>query len=170
MEKRLENLTLNKPVESSSKIPKSDHVAQLLVQGLHSNDKNILRTVLCNRDEDVIRNTIKRLPMTVIVPLVGELTSFIQGKTLSSQIGALWLKHLVMVHSGLLISNPDLPDLVGKVLGNIESRLALLVPLSRLKGRLDLLMAQVGAVSGSDGGEEDRALLVFNDKGVFFIF
>lgn len=80
MEKRLENLQLNK-LDGAGRVPKVDNVAQLLVQGLHSNDKNILRTVLMNRDENVIRNTVKRLPMPVIVPLVKELTSLIQGKT-----------------------------------------------------------------------------------------
>lgn len=80
MEKRLENLQLNK-LENGAKVPKVDNVAQLLVQGLHSKDKNIMRSVLSNKDETVVRNTVKRLPMAVIVPLVQELTALIQGKT-----------------------------------------------------------------------------------------
>lgn len=80
MEKRLENLQLTK-LNNAGKVPKVDNVAQLLVQGLHSNDKNILRTVLNSRDENVIKNTVKRLPMPVIVPLVKELSTLIQGKT-----------------------------------------------------------------------------------------
>lgn len=80
MEQRLENLTLTKS-DINSKVPKIDNVAQLLVQGLHSKDKNILKSVLINRDDSTIRNTIKRLPMPVIVPLLEELTNYIQGKT-----------------------------------------------------------------------------------------
>lgn len=80
MEKRLENLQLNK-LDNGARVPKMDNVAQLLVQGLHSKDKNIMRSVLSNKDENVIRNTVKRLPMPVIVPLVQELSSLIQGKT-----------------------------------------------------------------------------------------
>lgn len=82
MEKRLENLQLNK-LDSTSKVPKVDNVAQLLVQGLHSKDKIILRSVLNRHDEKVIKNTIKRLPMPVIVPLVQEITGMLQGKTVS---------------------------------------------------------------------------------------
>lgn len=78
MEQRLENLTLNK-LEG---IPRVDNVAHLLLQGLHSKDKTILRNVLCKRDENVIRNTIRRLPMQVIIPLLTELTTLVQGKTL----------------------------------------------------------------------------------------
>lgn len=81
MEQRLENLALNKL--DDSKVPRSDNVAQLLLQGLHSKDQNILRTVLNKRDENVIRNTVKRLSVAAIVPLVQELNNYIQGKTRS---------------------------------------------------------------------------------------
>lgn len=80
MEKRLENLQLNK-LDNGARVPKVDNVAQLLVQGLHSKDKNIMRSVLSNKDESVVKNTVKRLPMPVIVPLVQELNALIQGKT-----------------------------------------------------------------------------------------
>ncbi|KAG5899254.1 hypothetical protein JTB14_035432 [Gonioctena quinquepunctata] len=162
MEKRLENLELNKP-DGDSKVPKSDNVAQLLVQGLHSKDKNILRTVLCKREEHVIRNTVRRLPVTVLVPLIQELSGFIKGKTLSSQIGSLWLRHILQIHAGILMSNPDLPDLLGSTLGSVESRLALLTPLNRLKGRLELLLPQVGG-GPQESNENEEPLLVYNDK------
>lgn len=80
MEQRLENLTLN---QLDSGVPKQDNLAQLLVQGLHSKDNTILQSVLCKRDENVVKNTIKRLPMQVIIPLLAELTALIQGKTLA---------------------------------------------------------------------------------------
>lgn len=80
MEKRLENLTLN---STGSNAPKGDNVAQLLVQGLHSKDKSILFSVLSRRDENVIKNSVKRLPVTVLEPLIQELNKYIQGKTLS---------------------------------------------------------------------------------------
>lgn len=80
MEKRLENLTLNK---FDSSVPRADNVAQLLVQGLNSKDKTILQNVLSKRDENTVQNTVRRLPMQVIIPLLTELTTLIQGKTLS---------------------------------------------------------------------------------------
>lgn len=82
MEKRLENLTLNKLDHSD--VPQANNMAQLLIQGLHSKDKHILRTVLFKKDEEIIKNTVKRLPITVLVQLIQELAPLIQGKTLSS--------------------------------------------------------------------------------------
>ncbi|KAI4471388.1 wd repeat-containing protein 43 [Holotrichia oblita] len=163
MEQRLENLTLTK-TDITSKVPKVDNVAQLLVQGLHSKDKHILKSVLIRRDENVIRSTIRRLPMPVIVPLLQELTSYIQGKTAMSSTGSLWLKHLLQVHTALLLSNPQLSELLDPVLGSIQSRLLLQTPLSKLSGRLDLLMAQINRVNTQENNETDEALLSYIDK------
>uniref|UniRef100_A0A1Y1KTT8 Small-subunit processome Utp12 domain-containing protein n=1 Tax=Photinus pyralis TaxID=7054 RepID=A0A1Y1KTT8_PHOPY len=166
MEIRLENLTLNK-LDSKSKTPRVNNVAQLLVQGLHSKNKTILASVLNgNHDESVIKNTIKRLPVPVLLPLVQELTALIQGTTVPSQYGSVWLKHLLEVHAGIFLSNPDLPNMLGPVLGSIESRLSLLTPLNRLKGRLDLLVSQVANVTAAEEDKEEDALLVYNDKGL----
>lgn len=82
MEKRLENLTINH-TDGTSKVPKGDNMMQLLIQGLQSKDKNIIRTVLSKKDEQLIRNTIKRLPVTALVSLIQEINVFMQGKTLS---------------------------------------------------------------------------------------
>lgn len=82
MEERLENLTLNN-VDGKHKVPKGDNMVQLLIQGLQSKDKNIVRTVLYKKEEEIIRNTVRRLPVTALVPLIKELNGFMQGKTLS---------------------------------------------------------------------------------------
>ncbi|KAK4873052.1 hypothetical protein RN001_015081 [Aquatica leii] len=166
MEKRLENLTLNK-LDSKSKIPRVNNVAQLLIQGLHSKDKTMLKSVLnSEHEESVIKNTIKRLPVPVVLPLIEELTSLIQGTTVPSQSGCIWLKHLLQIHSAIFLSNPELPSMLAPVLGCIESRLSLLMPLNRLRGRLDLLVSQVTTANAPNNEEDEDALLVYNDKGL----
>lgn len=81
-----------------------------------------------------------------------------------SQIGSLWLRHILQVHSALLISNPELPELLGTALGSIEIRLELISPLARLKGRIDLLLPQVGH-SSRDSNQDEEPLFTYNDKG-----
>lgn len=144
-------------------MPHANNVAQLLVQGLHSKDQGILRSVLQQSDETVIRNTVKRLALPTIVSFVRELAIVIQGKTQMSCLGSLWLKILVQQHATVLLSNPDLPELVAPVLGAIETRLQLQNPLNRLSGRLDLLLSHA-SVADVDTNES-RPLLIFNDKG-----
>ncbi|KAL1517688.1 hypothetical protein ABEB36_001423 [Hypothenemus hampei] len=160
MEQRLENLTLSK---AEGKVPKVDNVAQLLLQGLHSKDRNILRIALCRKDETVIRNTVKRLPATVFEPFIAELSSLIHGKTILSRFGALWLKHLAQVHTAVLISNPNLSEIFSTILGSIHHRINTQTSLNRLRGKLELLVPQVNT-STNDVDDEEDALLVFNDK------
>lgn len=78
METRLENLTFDSLGQSNAV---GRNVAQLLVQALHSRDSNLLRMVFLNKDEQVIRATLKRLPPQYIANLITELTALAQKKT-----------------------------------------------------------------------------------------
>lgn len=79
---RLENLSLNADATTPGKSPsKGTNMAQLLMQALNSKDKTILQTVLITKNETVIRNTITKLPVQAITPLLKELTIMLQGKT-----------------------------------------------------------------------------------------
>lgn len=65
----------------------------------------------------------------------------------------------------MLLSNPQLSELLDPVLGSIQSRLLLQTPLNRLRGRLDLLMSQINGSGPQDSNEPDEPLLVYVDKG-----
>jgi hypothetical protein len=67
--------------------PRTDSVLQLLLQGLHNKDRKILESVLDRADDDLINNTVRRLPFEAVVPLVEELQHYIQViKTIFSQV------------------------------------------------------------------------------------
>lgn len=88
-----------------------------------------------------------------------------------SHIGALWLKNVIQIHAGLLLSNPELPDLLGATVGSIQNRLTLHMPLSSLRGRLDLLVSQISSKSDANNqSQEDEAMLVYNDTGTNICF
>ncbi|XP_063919730.1 WD repeat-containing protein 43 isoform X2 [Zophobas morio] len=162
MEKRLENLMVNES-DSNEKVPRANNFAKLLIQGLHSKDKSILQTVLLKKDEQLIKNTIKRLPIDVIPPLFEELTKLIQGKTLSRRIGLMWVKNLILINTSLLMTNPNLSTIFGDILRTIEAGLALQAPRNQLMGRLELLVSQINNISKQESQDYEPAL-VFNDK------
>ena len=58
--------------------PRTDSVLQLLLQGLNSKDKRILESVLERADEDLITDTVKRLPLEAVLPLLETLHHYIQ--------------------------------------------------------------------------------------------
>jgi hypothetical protein len=83
-----------------------------------------------------------------------------------SQIAVLWLKAVIKSHAGQLMANSNVRDTLSPVLGLVETRLGLLAPLSRLRGRLDLLVDQIGEGSrGNVAGDLEESLLVFQDQG-----
>lgn len=77
METRLHNLSLGTAAASTN----ARNVAQLLVQALHSKDTALLRTTFTNKDEQVVRSTLQRLPPEYVGPLVNELILETQKKT-----------------------------------------------------------------------------------------
>lgn len=77
METRLENLTFSSAADSKQ----ARNIAQLLVQALHSHEANLLRMVFTNKDEQVIRSTLQRLPPEYVGSLISELTQLAQKKS-----------------------------------------------------------------------------------------
>jgi hypothetical protein len=52
----------------------------VVFQGLHSKDVRILHSVLSRWDEDVITNTIRSLPVQLVVPLLNQAKQMLAGK------------------------------------------------------------------------------------------
>ncbi|KFD65593.1 hypothetical protein M514_09881, partial [Trichuris suis] len=103
METRLVELfreTKEKKVDDEVQLA-NHSLAVLLVQGLHSRDKEILTAVLGKTDEQVIKPTVRALPLAQIVPLLEHIGCRLrQEKTRHSYY--LWLKHVVAAHSNYL--------------------------------------------------------------------
>lgn len=105
LDDRINAISIDKPGErSGSEPPKADTLATLLTQGLQSNDKKILNNVLQNQSELIIRNTVRRLPIAVIVPLVQELSKRMHGHAQSGQALVKWLKCVLTVHTAYLMT------------------------------------------------------------------
>ncbi|XP_049963453.1 WD repeat-containing protein 43 isoform X2 [Schistocerca serialis cubense] len=165
MEERLENLQLKEP-EQNRTAPRGDSLAHLLVQALHSKDKKMLHSALFRNEDKIINNTVQRLPLQAVAPLVKELATLLHGRPHVSQLAAKWLKAVVSAHASQLLANPDLSDTLSPVLGLVEARLNVLAPLSRLRGRLDLLMDQIvveNAAEGERSVAQEESLLVYQD-------
>lgn len=82
LQEKLEHLSVD--IEEGSaqkKSSKGDNMVQLLLQALHSKDKELLGTVLNVKKETIIYNTVSKLPIQAIDPFLRELTPMIQGKT-----------------------------------------------------------------------------------------
>ncbi|KAI0825212.1 NUC189-domain-containing protein [Trametes gibbosa] len=137
-------------------IPASS-LTRTLIQALHSSDSRLLETCLAHSDPTLIRNTVRRLPPQLAVPLVTacveRLSRGARGNSLkgggggaSSQRGTAlinWVKVVLTTHSGHLMTMPDLVARLSGLHATLTQRLALQESLLSLSGRLDMVISQI---------------------------
>ncbi|XP_065367124.1 WD repeat-containing protein 43 isoform X2 [Calliphora vicina] len=164
MESRLQNLNLN--AAASKVVPQSQSKVQLLVQSLHSKDAELLRSVLCTKDMQTITLTLEKLPVQYVGTLVNELTLLMQQRHTNVEYAMLWLKVLAQTHSSQLMAlgADDLLDKFGPCIGVIEHRASCLKELSKLNGRLLLLVSQIKRNTQEEDNLKNDNVLVFEDN------
>jgi len=135
----------------------ANSLTRTLIQALHSSDSRLLETCLAHSDQTLIRNTVRRLPPQLAVPL---LTACVErlgrgsraanmkggGGGASSQRGTgllAWVKAVLAVHSGHLMTMPDLVARLSGLHATLSTRLTLQDSLLSLSGRLDMVLSQI---------------------------
>ncbi|KAG6814451.1 hypothetical protein H0H92_007455 [Tricholoma furcatifolium] len=135
----------------------SNSLTRTLIQALHSSDSRLLETCLAHSDRTLIRNTVQRLPPQLAIPLITACVERLGrgaragnmkggGGGASSQRGTgliTWIKITLMVHSGHLMTVPDLVARLSGLHATLTSRLMLQESLLSLNGRLDMVISQV---------------------------
>ncbi|XP_032664473.1 WD repeat-containing protein 43 [Odontomachus brunneus] len=163
---RLENLSLNADANTPGRSPtKGANMAQLLIQGLNSKDKNILTTVLFTKNETMIRNTVAKLPAQAIIPLLKELIVMLQGKTYACKVAVKWLQILITNYGAHLLSRSDRAQMLSPFLSFIDDKLNLFTQVQRLKGRVSLVTGLISQTNEEhDKYITQEALLVYRDQ------
>uniref|UniRef100_A0A8C2F4H2 WD repeat domain 43 n=1 Tax=Cyprinus carpio TaxID=7962 RepID=A0A8C2F4H2_CYPCA len=133
----------------------TDSFAVLLVQGLESNDQRILAKIFQTKKEMLIKNTVARLPPQAVLPLLEELSRRLQGHPFAALLIVQWFKAVLTQHTSYLSSLPDLVSQLGSIYHMIESRVKLYQQLTRLHGKLYLLMTQVSWCPEDDSDVRD---------------
>ncbi|KAK2150432.1 hypothetical protein LSH36_405g01017 [Paralvinella palmiformis] len=169
MEERLNAISIEKPsgAEGGTKHqPKADTLATLLSQGLQSNDAKIINHVLQNRDDVVIENTVKKLAISDVIPLLTELSRRMGGHAQSGLATSKWVKAVLTCHTAHLQTFPKLVDSLSTLYAIIESRVSSFTKISKLFGRLQLVTAQIEAQSRDEmeNFSEQQPILLYEDE------
>ncbi|XP_051249696.1 WD repeat-containing protein 43 [Dicentrarchus labrax] len=146
----LSSVSIEKGAPKGTASLQTDNFAVLLVQGLESSDASILNKVFQTRKEMVIKKTVARLPLPAVLPLVEEITKRLQGHPFTAVLMVRWLKAVLMHHTSYLASLPDLVTQLGVLYHMIESRVKMFHKLTKLHGKLYLLMTQVATSDSSN--------------------
>ncbi|XP_053683367.1 WD repeat-containing protein 43 [Sabethes cyaneus] len=166
MEARLENLTLAASDSTAKGKDGQKNMAHLLIQGLHSKDAAILRNVFSRNDPDVIARTAERIPAQYVSVLLDEISGLMQKKTVHVATAICWLKALIHSHASQLMAlgSENLLSNFGTCLGIIEYRVEHANSLSKLSGRLDLLVSQIDRNEQLTGNPDTEQVLVYQEE------
>lgn len=160
LETRLQNMS--EEIENTVQT-KGESIVHLLIQGLRSNDKNLLESALFVKDERTIDNTVSRLPLQSIIMLVRKLIRLSQDRTLVSSVSAKWLSAVLRIHSSLLLANPDVLETFLPLENVLSTRLNNFEQLGLLEFKLKALVDNLN-FDKRDKDKEQDALLVYNDS------
>ncbi|XP_061897709.1 WD repeat-containing protein 43 [Entelurus aequoreus] len=143
-----------------------DNFAVLLVQGLESSDCNILNKVFQTHKDILIKKTVARLPLPAVLPLMEEITRRLQGHPYSAFLMVRWLKAVLLHHTSYLSSLPDLVSQLGVLYHMIESRVKMFHKLTKLNGKLSLLVIQeaTGTKRNIASEVDHKAKLVYEEE------
>ncbi|KAJ3775306.1 WD40-repeat-containing domain protein [Lentinula raphanica] len=132
-------------------------LTRTLIQALHSSDTRLMETCLAHSDITLIRNTVQKLPPQLAVPLITACVERLGrgaragnmkggGGGASSQRGTgliNWVKTTLSIHSGHLMTMPDLVARLSGLHSILTTRLTLQDNLLSLSGRLDMVLSQI---------------------------
>lgn len=91
-------------------IPKTDSLVHILVQGLQSNSKSMLDSVLQRGDPALILNTVNKLPVTYIQPLLNVLQQVLYYKGHQNHIYIKWLLQLFQSRLSFILNVSGISD------------------------------------------------------------
>ncbi|KIR96706.1 U3 small nucleolar RNA-associated protein 5 [Cryptococcus deuterogattii 2001/935-1] len=144
-------VTLDGPVNAAS-------LTRVLVQALHTSDPALLTLCLSHRNPVLIRNTIRKMPPQLALPLLKACVERLgQGKGANKRGGGRgaaqneqqgrgtveWVKGVLVERGSILMTMPSLPVHLASLSQLLQTRLELNQPLQSLSGRLDLALAQI---------------------------
>lgn len=123
--------------------PTGTSLSTILTQALRTNDKDMLETCFQMTDQQSIRQTIQRLQSHLIGPLMQRLAERIHRRPGRTGHLMTWIQWSLVAHGGYLVTQPEIMGKLRALNQVLRERAQGLQPLLQLKGKLDMLGAQL---------------------------
>ena len=137
----------------------------VLTQSLRTNDRNLLETCFHVKDLSTIRATIQRLDSHFASDLLQRLAERLHSRPGRAGSLMVWVQWTLIAHGGYLASQPEVMRKVSSLHRVVKDRAASLQSLLSLKGKLDMLEAQMNlrkmqqSKFHSDENEDEDAVI-----------
>ena len=119
-------------------------LSTVLTQALHTNDNNLLESCFHNTDTQIIRSTVQRLDSKLAGILIQKLAERLSGRPGRYGHLLVWVQWICVAHGGAIGGQPDVLNKIKTLYGVLNQRAKTLDSLLLLKGKLDMLDAQLG--------------------------
>ncbi|KAF2205634.1 NUC189-domain-containing protein [Delitschia confertaspora ATCC 74209] len=123
--------------------PSASSLGTVLTQALRTNDQDLLDSCLRVIDVDTIYATVERLPSPLVGNLLNKLAERLHKRPGRAGMLMIWVQWSLAAHGGYLASQPQLVRQLATLNKVLKERASGLQPLLSLKGRLDMLHAQL---------------------------
>ncbi|KAL8920093.1 MAG: hypothetical protein Q9208_006446 [Pyrenodesmia sp. 3 TL-2023] len=151
-------------------LPSGMSLGTVLTQSLRTNDISLLETCLHVRDVAIVRATIERLDSSLASTLIQKLAERFHSRP--GRAGSLlaWIQWTVVAHGGYLASQPSAMRTLASLHRVIAERARSLPMLLSLKGKLDMLEAQMSLRATMQArSKAQNAFEIEDEEGVVYV-
>ena len=124
-------------------LPSGMSLGTVLAQSLRTNDKELLESCFQVHNLDIVRATIERLDSVLAGSLLECLAERLHNRPGRAGSLMVWIQWTLVAHGGFLASHPSIAKRLRSLHKVVRERAMALQPLLSLKGKLDMLEAQL---------------------------
>lgn len=136
--------------------PTATSLGTVLAQALKTDDTDLLESCLHTSDTTVIRNTIQRLDSSLAGTLLMQLAARLHRRPGRAHNLMSFVQWTLIAHGGALATQPDIQKRLAELNRVLEERSRGLNSLLALKGKLDMLEAQMTLRRGNKSRRRDK--------------
>ncbi|KAL8710309.1 MAG: hypothetical protein Q9220_005079 [cf. Caloplaca sp. 1 TL-2023] len=129
--------------ERTLQLPSGMSLGTVLTQSLRTNDVSLLESCLHMRDLAIVRATVERLDSSLASTLIQKLAERFHSRPGRAGSLMVWIQWTIVAHGGYLASQPGAMKTLAALHRVISERAQSLPLLLSLKGKLDMLEAQM---------------------------
>ncbi|KNG50095.1 NUC189-domain-containing protein [Stemphylium lycopersici] len=148
---RAVSTTKNRPLAP----PNANSLGTVLTQALRTNDKELLDSCLQVVDVESVYATVERLPSPLVGTLLQRLAERLHRSPGRAGMLMAWVQWSLAAHGGYLASQPQIVKQLTALNKVLKERSSGLMPLMSLKGRLDMLQAQLDLRKRNQAANDD---------------
>lgn len=156
--------------ERGLSVPSGMSLGTVLTQSLRTNDVNLLETCFHVKDLNTVRATIERLDSLLATVLLQKLAERLHSRPGRAGSLMVWVQWTLVAHGGYLASQPEVMKKLASLHRVVKDRANSLQSLLSLKGKLDMLQAQMNMRKSVQArSRADNAIDADDEEGVIYV-